>query len=134
MTGGVVMAEAMRSEQAPTRRVARGAALDVEERAGAAPALVGLDPETLAHANGAVGRGMAAIGEELGRFVWQRLQADLEMSRSLMACTEIEEAMRLQQRFITAAMADYAEEGRTLADLAGAMLRESMGMVEGTRH
>jgi hypothetical protein len=128
------MAEAMRSEQAPTRRVARAVAPEVEAWVGPAPAVAGVDPEVLAHANEAVGRGMTAIGQELGRLVWQRLEADLEASRSLMACTEIEEAMRVQQRYIAAAMADYAEASRTLAELAGAMLRESMGMAEGTRH
>jgi hypothetical protein len=130
------MAEALKSEHTPaaTKRVARGAMLEAEELPGAGLALGGLDPEMLVHANEAVSRGMVAIGQELSRFVGQRLRADMEASRSLLACTEIESAMQVQRSFIETAMSQYAEESRTLADLVGAMVRESMGVAAETRH
>ena len=124
------MAEARPVEQA--KRDERAA--EAAPPADVFPAMGGLSPEAVIRANEAMGRGLTAIGQEVNRFVWKRLQADLEVCQSLLACREVETATQVERDFLETAMTQYAEESRTLADIAAAMFRDSMPATEATRH
>jgi hypothetical protein len=93
-----------------------------------------LRPEAMADANEAIARGLTGIGQEVGRFVCRRLQADMEAARALYACENLETALKTHRDFLGTAMIEYAEETRTLADLASTMIRESLASSSAPTH
>lgn len=90
------------------------------------PALLGWDPEVIVGAHGALRHGIVAIGLEVNRFAWQRLQANLDAARSLLTCTDVATAMQVQLGFLEAATAHYTDEQRTLGAIVSTMIQDSM--------
>jgi hypothetical protein len=76
-------------------------------------------------ANRAFLDGMAAMSEEIGRFVGNRLQEDMNASRSLMACKTPEQAMNVQLTFAQTATRQYFEEAGRLMSLAMDIARKN---------
>ena len=76
-------------------------------------------------ANRAFLDGMAAMSEEIGRFVGNRLQEDMGASQSLMACKTPEQAMSVQLAFAQTATQQYFEEAGRLMALAMDIARKN---------
>lgn len=59
------------------------------------------------------------VGNEAVRFVWDRLQQDLQTQQEMLACTSIEELQRVQADFFVAAQKQYAAEAARMLDMLG---------------
>ena len=58
----------------------------------------------------------ADMGAEAVRFVWDRMQQDIKIQQSMLACASLEELRQVQSEFFTAAREQYAAEaGKMLA-------------------
>lgn len=70
-----------------------------------------------------MGAGAAAVqawmdmGTEVIRFVWDRLQQDMETQQAILACTSLEEMRKVQAAFFTGAQKQYADEAGKMFDL-----------------
>jgi hypothetical protein len=94
-----------------------------------------LSPEAVLSAGEAINKGMAEIGQEVNRFVWTRLQADMEASYSLSTCPSLGVAIRRQRAFLERTVNDYTKETHRLADIVSTMVRDSMSVAsEARRH
>ncbi len=86
--------------------------------------------ETAIESQRAVLDGMAEIGQEVMTFMTRRLQEDMEVSSSLMACKTPEEAFQVQRRFAETATREYFEEARKVMELAARVARDGWAPVE----
>ncbi len=69
----------------------------------------------------AVFRVWTDMGQEMIRFLWDRLQQDMQTQQAMLACTSLEEMRDIQARFFVAAQQDYgAMAGRMLGLLGSA--------------
>lgn len=86
--------------------------------------------ETAMESQRAVMDGVAEIGQEVMTFMGHRLQEDMEVSRSLMACTTPEEAFHVQCRFAETATREYFDQARKVMEMAARVARDSWAPVE----
>jgi hypothetical protein len=59
------------------------------------------------------------IGTEAVRFVWNRLQRDMETQQALLACKSLDDMRKVQAEFFTSAQQEYAAEAGKMLDLMG---------------
>jgi hypothetical protein len=59
------------------------------------------------------------LGNEAIRFVWDRLQQDLETQKAVLACTSLEEVQKVQAAFFRSAQEQYAAEARKMLEMIG---------------
>jgi hypothetical protein len=57
--------------------------------------------------------------EETTRFLTRRFERDAELATRLLGCRDLSDAMRLQQEWASAAVQDYLDQTRRVAEIAG---------------
>jgi hypothetical protein len=84
-----------------------------ESPTGAKPALAAA-PGSPIVIGGAAMQAWMEMGSEVVRFVWDRLQQDLQTQQDMLACTNLDDMRSVQARFFRAAQDQYAAEARIL--------------------
>ncbi len=56
---------------------------------------------------------------ETGRFLLKRFERDTDLARRLLDCRDWSDAVRLQQEWASAAVQDYLDQTRRVAEMAG---------------
>ncbi|MCU0904134.1 MAG: phasin family protein [Tabrizicola sp.] len=59
------------------------------------------------------------MGNEMVRFVWDRLQQDLKTQQAMLACTSLEEIRQVQAEFFKSAQEQYAAEAQKMLAMMG---------------
>lgn len=59
------------------------------------------------------------MGTEAVRFVWDRLQQDMQTQQAMLACKSLEDLRRIQAEFFTNAQKEYTAEAGKMLDLMG---------------
>lgn len=70
--------------------------------------------------------GMSKIGNEVTRFVSERIQEDLETQKKVLACRDPAELQSIQMAFLTKAFEQYSAETGKLAEMNREMMAEIM--------
>ena len=63
---------------------------------------------------------------EVGNFISNRAKADLELSSTLVHCHNLVDLVSAQHTWLATATAEYAHEGRRLAELSATAVRDGM--------
>ncbi|MFN4129827.1 MAG: phasin family protein [Paracoccaceae bacterium] len=83
----------------------------------AKPALVGLDASMAV--NTAAVQAWMDMANETVRFVWDRLQQDIEAQKAMVACKSVEEMLKIQAEYLTVAQEQYTTAAGRMLDLMG---------------
>jgi hypothetical protein len=59
------------------------------------------------------------MGNEMVRFVWDRLQQDIKTQQAMLACTSLEEIHKVQAEFFKSAQEQYAAEAQRMLEMIG---------------
>jgi hypothetical protein len=61
----------------------------------------------------------ADVGAEAVRFVWDRLQQDIETQQAMLVCTSLDQIRAIQAEFFRAAQEQYTTEAGKMLDMMG---------------
>jgi hypothetical protein len=69
---------------------------------------------------------LATMNGEMFEFLARRFQADVEASKALSQCRDIEEYRRLQTEYFSRAASDYLEQGRKFMEMTAKIAQQSV--------